>query len=275
MEIYSIIYLFIYLFIYLSTIKKRQKKSSWWQGSLRKKTLSLLITFRRPIYKMENIEVNCKSSNTYRKILGFWLILSRGLLLVCRLVKVSGWAVNKFTWRRLDHMEDGFLHSVGYKFIKQLIRSSLTFQNWHLRHLWSSDLFYIRYYIPLFICIIGLFTVYIFILITHRRQVSVKVSTVKFFRGIKLKKEQWDIMYWERVELAWWWHDITTSDQTICFLASTVVLGVHQTQKVVYLWCMVYFKFLLHFSTYCRKSSIKSPRGLFISNTFEGELNRS
>ena len=184
-----------------------------------------------------------------------------------------GWAVNKFTWRRLDHMEDGFLHSVGNNFIKQLIRSSLTFQNWHLRHLWSSDLFYVRYYIPLFICIIGLFTVYIFILITHRRQVSVKVSTVKFFGGIKLKKEQWDIMYWERVELAWWltWHHYLRSNNMFSSVYCSVGCS-SDTESGIF---MVYFKFLLHFSTYCRKSSIKSPRGLFISNTFEGELNRS
>lgn len=83
--------LLINLFIYLSTIKKRQKKNgSWWQGSLRKNNTGLIDYFQTAhLQKKENIEVNYKSSNTYSKILSFRLILSRRLLLVCKLVKES------------------------------------------------------------------------------------------------------------------------------------------------------------------------------------------
>lgn len=76
MEIYSIIYLFIYSFIYLPS--RKGKKKFLVAGQPEEKNTGFIdYTHTAHLQKVENIEVNDKSSNTYSKILGFWLILSR------------------------------------------------------------------------------------------------------------------------------------------------------------------------------------------------------
>ena len=160
------------------------------------------------------------------------------------------WAVSNFTWRRLDHMEDGFLHSVTYKFIKQIIRSSVTFQNWHLRHLWSSDLFYVSQVLYSFVHLHhwSFHCLHVHSYHTSTAGECVKVSTVKFFRGIKLKKKnnflkhlmRDHVLRKGRIREIMIWHHYLRSNNLLFSVYCSVGCS-SDTASAIYLWFILSF----------------------------------